>query len=65
VKRGELDTDNFRVGLTKVFFKAGILARMEEFRDTTLSNLFKGLQACIRWGNELVNSIELKNTYIY
>lgn len=33
----------------QVFFKAGILASMEDFRDEALSKVLTGLQAAIRW----------------
>ena len=54
VKRGELTPEEFRVGATKVFFRAGILAKMEDLRDQTLAAIMKGLQACVRWFCELV-----------
>lgn len=33
----------------QIFFKAGIMARMEEFRDEKLSQILTGLQARIRY----------------
>ncbi|KAK5966929.1 hypothetical protein GCK32_017239, partial [Trichostrongylus colubriformis] len=49
VKEKKLSEDNFRVGLTKVFFKAGIVAHLEDIRDIRLAELVTGLQAQIRW----------------
>ncbi|GMT04726.1 hypothetical protein PENTCL1PPCAC_26900, partial [Pristionchus entomophagus] len=49
VKEKTLVEDNFRVGLTKVFFKAGIVAHLEDKRDEKLARLLTGLQAQIRW----------------
>ena len=54
VKTKALTEDNFRIGETKVFFKAGILAKMEDLRDARLSHILTGLQAQIRWNGELV-----------
>ena len=36
----QLSTDVYKVGLTKIFFKAGVLAEMEEHRDARLRDLF-------------------------
>nr|CAA30855.1 myosin heavy chain 2 [Caenorhabditis elegans] len=49
VKEKKLEEENFRVGLTKVFFKAGIVAHLEDLRDQSLAQLITGLQAQIRW----------------
>jgi myosin protein heavy chain len=46
---GSMQQDNFRVGHTKVFFKAGILASMEDLRDAKLGSILSKLQAVIRW----------------
>uniref|UniRef100_A0A7E4ZQZ6 Myosin-3 n=1 Tax=Panagrellus redivivus TaxID=6233 RepID=A0A7E4ZQZ6_PANRE len=46
---GKLTEENFRIGLTKVFFKAGVLAHLEDLRDATLSEIMTGFQATIRW----------------
>lgn len=47
--QGDLVEENFRVGGTKVFFRAGILAKMEDLRDEALSKIMVGLQTDIRW----------------
>ncbi|EGD73038.1 myosin [Salpingoeca rosetta] len=43
-----LDAQSYRIGLTKVFFRAGILAQLEEQRDLKLSKMIIGLQAFCR-----------------
>ena len=40
--------DNFRIGNSKVFFKAGAIAELEERRDERLSQLISGFQAASR-----------------
>ena len=40
--------DNYRIGHTKVFFKAGILGQLEEMREDKLSSIFSNFQARIR-----------------
>ncbi|UZJ52638.1 hypothetical protein CBS101457_001958 [Exobasidium rhododendri] len=44
----ELEKTSFKVGLTKVFFKAGVLAEMEERRDRHLHDIFARFQAALR-----------------
>ena len=41
----EIDKSTYRIGHTKIFFKAGILAQLEELRDQTISNVVRSLQA--------------------
>ncbi|PIO71814.1 myosin head [Teladorsagia circumcincta] len=55
VKEKKLSEENFRIGLTKVFFKAGILAHLEDIRDIRLAELMTGLQAQIRWYYQLID----------
>ncbi|VDK50414.1 unnamed protein product [Cylicostephanus goldi] len=55
VNEGKLQDDNFRVGLTKVFFKAGIVAHLEDQRDVRLAELVTGFQAQIRWYYRLID----------
>ncbi|XP_022175403.1 myosin heavy chain, muscle isoform X23 [Myzus persicae] len=43
-----LDPDKFRLGHTKVFFRAGVLGQMEELRDERLSKIIGWLQSYIR-----------------
>ena len=40
--------DNYRIGHTKVFFKAGILGQLEEMREEKLSKILSNFQARIR-----------------
>ncbi|VDM30271.1 unnamed protein product [Toxocara canis] len=49
VKNGTLTEENFRMGATKVFFKAGVLAHLEDVRDEVLKEIMTKLQAYIRW----------------
>lgn len=44
----ELDTELYRVGTSKIFFKAGVLAELEERRDALLYDIFSRLQAVAR-----------------
>lgn len=44
----ELDQSIFRVGTSKIFFKAGVLAELEERRDALLFEIFSRLQAVAR-----------------
>ncbi|XP_076163063.1 myosin heavy chain isoform X17 [Ptiloglossa arizonensis] len=43
-----LDPESYRIGHTKVFFRAGVLGQMEEFRDERLSKIVSWMQAYIR-----------------
>jgi len=40
--------ENYRIGHTKVFFKAGILGQLEEMRDERLSKILSNFQARVR-----------------
>lgn len=44
----ELDRSNFKIGTSKIFFKAGVLAEMEERRDAHLFDIFSRFQAACR-----------------
>lgn len=48
VNTGKLTEENFRIGKTKIFFKAGILAHLEDIRDERLGQVLTGFQARIR-----------------
>jgi myosin heavy subunit len=41
----QLDESEFKVGLTKIFFKAGIVGELEEMRDERLSKIISQFQA--------------------
>uniref|UniRef100_A0A1Q3G4C2 Putative myosin class i heavy chain n=1 Tax=Culex tarsalis TaxID=7177 RepID=A0A1Q3G4C2_CULTA len=43
-----LDTESYRIGNTKVFFRAGVLGQMEEFRDERLSKIMTWMQSWCR-----------------
>jgi len=40
--------DNYRIGHTKVFFKAGVLGQLEEMREEKLSKILSNFQARVR-----------------
>ncbi|KAK7097804.1 myosin heavy chain, striated muscle-like [Littorina saxatilis] len=44
----QLDPNEYRLGTTKVFFKAGVLGMLEEMRDERLSKIIAMFQAFIR-----------------
>ena len=46
---GNLNDEEFKIGNTKIFFKAGILARLEDLRDEKLSIIMTAFQSTIRW----------------
>ncbi|KAK7014166.1 myosin II heavy chain [Favolaschia claudopus] len=48
VKALELDDAIFKIGTSKIFFKAGVLAELEERRDALLFEIFSRLQAVAR-----------------
>ncbi|KAK4317168.1 hypothetical protein Pmani_011731 [Petrolisthes manimaculis] len=43
-----LPEESYRLGNTKVFFRAGVLGDMEDFRDDRINKLLAGLQSWIR-----------------
>ncbi|XP_066140649.1 myosin heavy chain, muscle isoform X45 [Euwallacea fornicatus] len=43
-----LDPDSYRVGHTKVFFRAGVLGQMEELRDERLGKIVTWMQSWVR-----------------
>ncbi|XP_033118965.1 myosin heavy chain, striated muscle-like isoform X4 [Anneissia japonica] len=48
LKAIQLDTNEYRMGYTKVFFRAGCLAELEDMRDERLSKIVSMLQAQCR-----------------
>ncbi|EEB08545.1 myosin type-2 heavy chain 1 [Schizosaccharomyces japonicus yFS275] len=44
----DVDSDLYRIGISKVFFRAGVLAILEKRRTEYLQRLMTGLQSCIR-----------------
>jgi len=47
----QLSEEMYRLGITKVFFKAGVLGQLEDLRDQALSKIIATLQAQIRGYN--------------
>ncbi|CAI5444947.1 unnamed protein product [Caenorhabditis angaria] len=47
-KDGKINVENFRVGSTKVFFRAGMLAHLEELRDEALTVITVKFQSAVR-----------------
>jgi len=45
----DLGEENYRIGATKIFFRAGQLGRLEEMREDRLSKIITWLQSWIRW----------------
>ncbi|ELW52371.1 Myosin-9 [Tupaia chinensis] len=48
IKALELDNNLYRIGQSKVFFRAGVLAHLEEERDLKITDVIIGFQACCR-----------------
>ncbi|KAG7661525.1 MYO1 [[Candida] subhashii] len=48
LNESKLDRGTFKIGLTKIFFKNGILGKLEEMRDLCLKGIFTDLQRVIR-----------------
>ncbi|ULT86008.1 hypothetical protein L3Y34_006002 [Caenorhabditis briggsae] len=48
IKDGSLKPEEFQCGLTKVFFKAGVLAHLEELRDEALGKIMAKFQCACR-----------------
>lgn len=48
VTDSQLTDEQFRVGHTKIFFKAGVMASLEDFRDTKMNELITALQCHCR-----------------
>ncbi|XP_017134128.1 myosin heavy chain, muscle isoform X3 [Drosophila elegans] len=48
IESTELNDDLYRLGHTKVFFRAGVLGQMEEFRDERLGKIMSWMQAWAR-----------------
>jgi myosin heavy chain 6/7 len=48
VQKVDLDTNTYRMGHTKLFFKAGVLGQMEELRDDKVAKIITSFQTFIR-----------------
>ncbi|KAI5957802.1 MYO1 [Candida theae] len=55
LKESGLSQDTFKIGLTKIFFKNGILGKLETKRDITLKGILTDLQRRIRGNMTRVN----------
>uniref|UniRef100_UPI00358F2AC5 myosin-16-like isoform X1 n=2 Tax=Myxine glutinosa TaxID=7769 RepID=UPI00358F2AC5 len=60
IKKAKLTDDEYRLGKTKVFFRAGVLANLEEARDDAISKVIAGLQSQCRGKVARLNFAELK-----
>ena len=49
MKAIEMSEDAYRIGLTKIFFRAGQLGNLEEMREERLSKIITWLQSWVRW----------------
>lgn len=48
LKHIQLDPEVYKIGITKLFFKNGILGKLEELRDAGLKNAFTSFQSMVR-----------------
>lgn len=48
LKHIKLDTDCYKIGISKLFFKNGILGKLEELRDLSLKQIMTNFQSIIR-----------------
>jgi len=44
----DIEQSNYRIGQSKIFFKAGVLARLEEDRDVKLTEIVVKFQSFAR-----------------
>ena len=44
----QLEANEYRLGITKVFFRAGVLGQLEDMRDERLSKIISMFQAWVR-----------------
>ncbi|CAK7897017.1 myosin-1 [[Candida] anglica] len=48
IKHINLDAESYKVGITKLFFKNGVLGKLEELRDLSLKGIFTEFQSLVR-----------------
>lgn len=48
LRKSGLEPDGYKVGITKIFFKNGVLGKLEALRDLCLKSIFTELQGIIR-----------------
>lgn len=59
LKNLDLEKDSYKVGITKIFFKNGILGQLEELRENYLQQIFIQFQSIVR-GNNSRNDLKQK-----
>ncbi|KAK6055867.1 myosin head [Cooperia oncophora] len=67
INQKKLTDEQFRIGHTKVFFKAGVIAHIEDLRDEKLNQIITGFQCWIRHYNAILEYTDRKrqlNSYI-
>ena len=52
--------ENYRFGHTKIFFKAGVLGMLEDFRDDKISSILTALQTRMRYKLGKANYMKIK-----
>ena len=57
----QLDPAEYKLGTTKVFFKAGVLGMLEELRDEKLTKIIANFQAHIRGYTQRKNYKKLQD----
>merc|ERR1712042_137716 len=60
----QLDENKFRIGLTKVFFRAGIVGELEEMRDERLSTIIAQFQAYCKAHLERIEYKKMKDRVV-
>merc|ERR1712142_1358341 len=60
----QMDENEFRIGLTKVFFRAGIVGELEEMRDERLSKIIAQFQAYCKAHLERVEYKKMKDRVV-
>ncbi|VDM86064.1 unnamed protein product [Strongylus vulgaris] len=48
VNENQISEDKFKIGANKVFFRAGVVAKMEELRDAALTKVIIKFQSILR-----------------
>merc|ERR1711962_1483060 len=60
----QMDENEFRIGITKVFFRAGIIGELEEMRDERLSKIISQFQAYCKGHLERVEFKKIKDRIV-
>lgn len=48
LKSIDLNLESYKIGITKIFFKNGILGHLEELRDLAIKSIFQSFQSIVR-----------------